>query len=337
MAPKNKLCETFDKILALARRILGEQKHNESDFNHLSAHIATLKEALSGPNSNELAAPLAPKLYDGRALLDLIILPTLSILKFEARKMLVSLLILILHSRGPLSGPPLPELGPSPLRTCLDRNPEILDTLLRSYVPPHSYTQSATQILKEFLRQEDVALLILEKCHEEQFSRLFHAMDDTNFDVSSDASTVVKELFTRYRNHGSEYIQRNPDFIRWYETLLNSKNYSTRLFSLTLLGQLLFSREYYNVMIQYVGSQDNLKLVMCLMKDNGHQMRIAAFNVFKIFVANPQKPEGILKILRRNRDKLMEFLSGLELDRDEQLKADLQDVLAELSQLGEIK
>ena len=39
--------------------------------------------------------------------------------------------------------------------------------------------------------------------------------------------------------------------------------------------------------------------------------------MFKVFVANPNKPKPILDILIRNQDKLVDFLSKFHTDRSE--------------------
>ena len=39
--------------------------------------------------------------------------------------------------------------------------------------------------------------------------------------------------------------------------------------------------------------------------------------MFKVFVANPNKPKRILDILLRNQEKLIEFLSKFHTDRSE--------------------
>uniref|UniRef100_A0A914WHU2 Uncharacterized protein n=1 Tax=Plectus sambesii TaxID=2011161 RepID=A0A914WHU2_9BILA len=42
-----------------------------------------------------------------------------------------------------------------------------------------------------------------------------------------------------------------------------------------------------------------------------------AFHVFKVFVANPNKPKPIAEILLRNREKLVDFLTNFHTDRTE--------------------
>merc|ERR1712110_825827 len=87
--------------------------------------------------------------------------------------------------------------------------------------------------------------------------------------------------------------------------------------SLKLLGELLLDRHNYSVMTKYISSPDNLKLMMNLLKERARNIQFEAFHVFKVFVANPNKPEPILDILLRNREKLIDFLSHFHNDRSE--------------------
>ncbi len=61
-----------------------------------------------------------------------------------------------------------------------------------------------------------------------------------------------------------------------------------------------------------------------------------AFHVFKVFVANPNKPEPIVKILVKNKDKLLKFLSAFHNDRakeDEQFAEERQFLLTQIQGL----
>lgn len=48
---------------------------------------------------------------------------------------------------------------------------------------------------------------------------------------------------------------------------------------------------------------------MIMLKERSRNIQFEAFHVFKVFVANPNKPKPILDILLRNRDKLVDFLT----------------------------
>lgn len=53
---------------------------------------------------------------------------------------------------------------------------------------------------------------------------------------------------------------------------------------------------------------------MTLLKDSSQAIRLEAFHVFKIFVAYPDKPETVKRILQKNKEKLVEYLETFQLD-----------------------
>jgi len=57
--------------------------------------------------------------------------------------------------------------------------------------------------------------------------------------------------------------------------------------------------------------------MLMLLRDKSRNIQFEAFHVFKVFVANPKKPERILDILVRNKEKLIEYLSDFHNDRGE--------------------
>jgi calcium binding protein 39 len=84
---------------------------------------------------------------------------------------------------------------------------------------------------------------------------------------------------------------------------------------LQLLGELLLDRANFNIMTRYISDQSNLKLMMTLLRDKSRNIQFEAFHVFKVFVANPNKPPPILHILVKNRDKLVAFLNNFHNDK----------------------
>ncbi|PIO73614.1 hypothetical protein TELCIR_04413 [Teladorsagia circumcincta] len=57
-------------------------------------------------------------------------------------------------------------------------------------------------------------------------------------------------------------------------------------------------------MTRYISNPENLKLMMELLREKSRSIQFEAFHVFKVFVANPNKPRPIADILLRNREKL---------------------------------
>lgn len=138
---------------------------------------------------------------------------------------------------------------------------------------------------------------------------LDHFVNLQNFDVASDALASVRDIFITDRNVASEYLERDYDnVISKFNTNLQSTNYITRRLSLKFLGEILLDRANFNVMMRYISSRENLKIIMLLLSDPSPNIQFEAFHVFKIFVANPNKAAEITKILSQNKVKLVAYL-----------------------------
>jgi calcium binding protein 39 len=70
-------------------------------------------------------------------------------------------------------------------------------------------------------------------------------------------------------------------------------------------------------MTRYISQPENLKLMMNMLKEDSKNIQFEAFHVFKVFVANPDKPRPIQEILLRNKDRLVEFLTRFHTERSE--------------------
>ena len=70
-------------------------------------------------------------------------------------------------------------------------------------------------------------------------------------------------------------------------------------------------------MVRYVSSKRNLILIMKLIRHESKHIQLDAFHVFKVFVANPNKPPEIIQILRDNKIKLAAYLSNLHNEKAE--------------------
>src|SRR5688500_8442355 len=68
-------------------------------------------------------------------------------------------------------------------------------------------------------------------------------------------------------------------------------------------------------MTKYISDSGNLKLLMVMLRDKSRNIQFEAFHVFKVFVANPNKPAPILSILCKNKDKLVSFLTNFHNDK----------------------
>jgi calcium binding protein 39 len=200
----------------------------------------------------------------------------------------------------------------------------------------HDIALNCGSMLRECARYEALAKIMMSS---EKFYNFFTYVEVGTFDIASDAFSTFKELLTRHKSVCAEFLEANYDrFFGLYQSLLNSTNYVTKRQSLKLLGELLLDRHNFTIMTRYISSPDNLKLMMTMLKDRSRNIQFEAFHVFKVFVANPNKPKPILDILLRNKDRLVEFLDRFQTDRsdDEQFNDEKSYLITQIRELRQV-
>lgn len=151
-----------------------------------------------------------------------------------------------------------------------------------------------------------------------------------SFDVVAEAFASLRELLlvqTEVAAHSIE--QHYVEFFTAFNSMLQAEDYVARRQGLRLLGDMLLSAEYVNVMLRYIGNDRNLRLQMNLLLDPSPMVQLGAFHVLKIFVANPEKPPRVEQILQRNSNRLCRRLEPLPSLRgeDEHLLEDVRAVV----------
>jgi calcium binding protein 39 len=213
----------------------------------------------------------------------------------------------------------------------LEKNPNILLDLVRGYDVP-DIALNCGAMLRECLRYENLTKIVL---HSPELYNFFKYVEVSNFDLASDAFKSLKELLSKHKTLCAEFLEVNYDkLFGMYTQLLTSENYATRRQSLKLLGELLLDRANFSIMSRYIGSAENLKLMMTLLRDKKRTIQFEAFHVFKVFVANPKKTTPILEILVMNKDKLIVFLNNFHNDKeDEQFNEEKNFLLKQIAAL----
>lgn len=179
---------------------------------------------------------------------------------------------------------------------------------------------------------------------------------DTSFINSTDArltfGTGPQETLTRHKPMVAEYLDENYDRVRrsvrvslsgrkvtdrshlhlqffsQYSLLVQSSNYVTKRQSLKLLGEILLDRTNFKVMTRYIANEENLKVMMNLLKDRSKNIQFEAFHVFKVGSSRsppssrdgPIVPERVLSLnassyrslsqIRRSRHRLKRSSGG---------------------------
>ena len=180
-------------------------------------------------------------------------------------------------------------------------------------------------MLRSSLRHANIYQWILanENCEQLVYPFLDVYVHNPNFDVSSDALETVRVMFTGHAlttaaaappptGIGGDAAESSEQYKQIMESVasdfLNRKytdviddrinkkclssskaNYMTRRMTLQLLSTILLNRVNYNVMMMYISSSKNLVTILCLLRDPSPHITLDAFQVFKIFVANPNK------------------------------------------------
>jgi len=285
----------------------GDGKKQEKAQEEVSKQLQSITAMIFGQEneqqSDHLLAQLSQEMYNSGLILTL--LKNLHRIDFEGKKDAAQIFNNILRRQIGTRTPTVEHIL---------HQPDILFTLCKGYEQQEIALNCGT-MLRECIRYEELARIVL---HSPHFYDFFKYVEVSTFDIASDAFATFKELLTRHKMLAAEFLEANYDqvFVP-YEQLLHSDNYVTRRQSLKLLGELLLDRHNFSVMTKYISSPDNLKLMMNMLKEKARNIQFEAFHVFKVFVANPNKPKPILDILLRNQDKLIDFLSKFHTDRSE--------------------
>lgn len=245
-------------------------------------------------------------------------------LPFEARKDAVIIFNSLLRRAIPPNKPIIAE-------HIRDSERDLLAHLLRGYDRPEN-TLNYGLMLRECIKHDFLAEIIL---NSPEFDKLFDYIQLPTFDVSSDAFATFKDLLTKHKNITVPFLAEHYEQVfKRINGLLVSDNYVTRRQSLKLLGELLHDRRNYDAMIKYVSEVENLKLLMNQLRDKSEKIQYEAFQVFKIFIANPNKPKPIYDILCKNRDRILHFLESFTGGKDDRgLNEDKMFLIEKLQQL----
>ncbi|XP_008223042.1 PREDICTED: calcium-binding protein 39 [Prunus mume] len=318
-----------DSLMALDTQTVVEVKALEKALEEVEKNFGTMKCMVSGdgetePNMDQVSQLALEICKEG--VLDLLI-HKLPILGWEARKDLVHCWSILLKQKVDST------------YCCaeyIENHLELLDFLVVCY-DNKEIPLNCGNMLRDCIRFPTLAKYILESA---SFVLFFKFVELPNFDVASDAFSTFKDLLTKHGTVVSEFLTAHYDeFFDLYEKLLTSPNYVTRRQSLKLLSEFLLETPNSHIMKRYILEVRYLKVMMTLLKDSSKNIQISAFHIFKIFVANPNKPREVKVILSKNHEKLTELLENLSAgkgDEDEQFEEEKELIIAEIERVAQV-
>ncbi|KAJ6817103.1 calcium-binding protein 39-like [Iris pallida] len=320
--PSDLVREIKDSLLALDTRTVAQALED------VEKNIASMRQMLSGdgeaePNQDQVSQIAYEICKEDAISLFVHNLPNLG---WDARKDLVYCWTILL--RQTIDGN----------YCCVDyieNHLELLDFLVVCY-HNQQIALSCGSMLRECIKYQSLAKYVLEST---SFELFFKYCELPNFDIVSDALATFKDLLTKHETTVSHYLSAHYEqFFEHYEKLLTSSNYVTKRQSLKLLSDFLLEPPNAQIMKRYILEVRYLKTMMDLLKDKRKNIKISAFHIFKVFVANPHKPREIIEVLVENRKELCMLLDNLPIGKggedDEQLEEEKDLVIKEIQSIS---
>ena len=212
-----------------------------------------------------------------------------------------------------------------PIAIWIQRKPKTLKILIDFYHHPE-LAICAGEMLRLCVRYEPLAnYLLTEEC----LNTLFSFFAVPHFDVSADSFATFRELMLK-APQAKEYLQNNSqNIIDRLHNALDETNYASCRQCLKLIGEL--AGEYECFKNVYLSNDQNLIKMMKLMSSSYQNISLEAFHVFKLFVVYDKKPEAVVRILRANADKLVEYIHDLlQSNQDQEIEREKEHLIVQL-------
>ncbi|XP_057440041.1 uncharacterized protein LOC130731866 [Lotus japonicus] len=316
-----------ESLMALDTKTVAEVKSLKKAFEKVEKNFVTMRTILSGDGESEPNLDQVSQLVEEICKEDVLtlVIHKLPALQWKARKDLVHCWSILLKQTVDF-------------KYCcveyIEQHTELLDFLVACY-DNSDIALSCGLMLRDCIKFPTLAKYILESA---SFELFFKFVELRNFDVASDAFSTFKDLLTKHGDVVSEFLTAHYDeFFDQYEKLLTSSNYVTRSQSLKLLSEFLLESPNSKIMKHYILEVYHLKFIMTLLRDSSKNIQLSAFHIFKVFVANPNKPQEIKIILGKNKEKLLELLHNLSPGKgsvDEQFEEEKELIIKEIERVS---
>ncbi|KAH0793292.1 putative MO25-like protein [Histomonas meleagridis] len=156
-----------------------------------------------------------------------------------------------------------------------------------------------------------------------------------NFDKLSTAFTTYDALLNTYQDSSAEFMMNSWEiFSIQFKQLLSSPNYLVQLNFLPILSTFITSEPCRSLFYRYLDDIENLQLIMILLRSSSKKVQYRAYTLFKLFVLNPRRTQGVVSALKKNKSKLVKFLKELVLDdTDPEYEEEKQQVISIIEHL----
>jgi len=196
----------------------------------------------------------------------------------------------------------------------LQHHPRVFQIIMDGYGKPEAALHCGV-VLRSYARHAELVEAFLKSGH------IFDLVRFTNHrsvDISSDAFYSLREVLLGHTEVSAPWLEVNyRRFFGLYNAILQGRDYMAQRQALTLLASLLTDKNFRRVMVAFVNEAVNLKINMNLLRDSSKAVQFEAFQLFRLFAANPRKSPRVLKILYQNRSRLLKLVEGLTAMRED--------------------
>lgn len=160
-------------------------------------------------------------------------------------------------------------------------------------------------------------------------------LSSDNFDRLSTAFATYETLLMSHPEITAEYFTTKWQiFAIQFKQLMSSPNYLVQLTFLPILFRFITNENCKTVFFRFLEDNENLQIIMLMLKHNSKKVQTHAYSIFKLFVLNPRKIPPIVNTLKMNKSKLIKFLNDFKLeDSDGEMESEKQAVIATIAGL----
>ena len=182
--------------------------------------------------------------------------------------------------------------------------------ILINYYQHSNLLQISSTILLEFIRNhEKISHYILKN----YITLLLNLLkNDINFDTSNSVSKTISSLLITHISNETEQILLTLDIDLIFQSFYQSNFNYVKEYGLSLINTLL--RKYQQVLLYYVSNVHHLESILNLLF-NEHSKN--AFNIFYLFIINPDKTLSIIDFLKKYQIDIIQFLKNYEIKNNE--------------------
>uniref|UniRef100_A0A7S3PR63 Uncharacterized protein n=1 Tax=Aplanochytrium stocchinoi TaxID=215587 RepID=A0A7S3PR63_9STRA len=200
------------------------------------------------------------------------------------------------------------------LKRYLSQNASSMVRILTLHCAESGLGEIYLGIMKNFMKHR---CLLEQYMKMDFFHELYKYLNGTTHNGRENAFETLEHILLQKDKVVNFLISEYVPFFSFYFKLLRSEYDDIQRRSIRLLSTILLEPNLYMVMVKFVSSKTNLRQTMKMMLVGCPIMRFDAFHVFKVFVANPSKPDQITRCLSENRDSLISYLEHFATEEQE--------------------